>query len=161
MGIEQAYKTACSGCFDDIEVIVSSLEQKALQTAQPFADRVGIELTVNVGLGEHDRRNSGFLEGSEFNENLKTAFDDPEASPKRWETTGDALVRFKNALDEIDAKYEGKKILVVTHGTVLSLYFADQLGVQDQVYDRWTNLDNCDWGIVENGEIVRDIAPCN
>ncbi len=156
-GIEQAYGVAGTGVFDDIDIIVSSLENKALQTAQPIADRVGLELSVNVGLNEQNRKNSGFLEGNLFNETLQCAFNDRDESFRRWETANESLERFKQAIAEIDEMHEGKKILVVSHGTVLSLYFADQLGHLDELYERWKTLENCGWGVVEKGNVVKDI----
>ncbi len=157
-GISKVREVAETGCFDDIDIIVSSMEEKALQTAMLIANRVQKEISVNFDLGEHDRRNSGFLEQSEFNETIQFAFNNMDQSKRRWETTKDALERFTKAITEIDSKHEDKNILVVSHGTVLSLYFANQMGVMEEVYDRWKNIDYCNWGIVQGRQIMKDIV---
>lgn len=157
-GVSQVIEVAETGCFDDIDVIVSSMEEKALQTAMIIANRVQKEISVNFDLGEHDRRNSGFLEQNEFNETIQYAFNNMNQSKRRWETTKDALERFTNAVNEIDSKHEDSNILVVSHGTVLSLYFANQMRTLDNVYDRWKSLDYCSWGIVQGRQVMKDIV---
>ena len=157
-GISQVIEVSESGCFDDIDVIVSSMEEKALQTAMLIANRVHKEISVNFDLGEHDRRNSGFLEQNEFDEAIQYAFTNMDQSKRRWETAQDALDRFTNAVNEIDSKYEASNILVVSHGTVLSLYFANKMRTLDNVYDRWKTLDYCSWSIVQGRQVMKDIV---
>jgi broad specificity phosphatase PhoE len=68
------------------------------------------------------------------------------------------LDRFSKKIEELDKKYENKKILVVGHGFTINLYFAKLLSVLDEVYDRFNTNDYADWGIVENKKVIRDIA---
>ena len=54
-------------------------------------------------------------------------------------------------------KYENKKILIVAHGTVMTLYFSYLQGELDKAFGRWKNLGFCDFGIIKNNKVIKDI----
>jgi len=74
-----------------------------------------------------------------------------------WETALHALCRFTGVLEEIASEEEDRRILIVSHGCVLSLYFADLLNSLDNVYERWRKIRFCSWGKVESGKVLKDI----
>lgn len=61
-------------------------------------------------------------------------------------------------IEEIDKHYENKKILIVSHGFTINLYFAKLLGILDKVYERFLTNNYADWGIVKNKKVIKDIA---
>ena len=73
------------------------------------------------------------------------------------ESGKEALARFKQGIDQILKENIGKIILVVTHGTILNIYFADLLNTYDKLPERWQKTAFCAYGVVENGIVAKDI----
>ena len=69
----------------------------------------------------------------------------------------EALARFKEGVKWVVSQNQGKTILIVTHGTVLNIYFADLLNIHEGLLGRWQKAAFCAYGIVENGKVVKDI----
>jgi len=142
----------------DFDVIITSTEKKAYQTAKPLADNLGKEIIQIKELSELDR-DSGELMTKEEYDNMKVKiFEDMNYTDFGWETCNHALDRFKKAVDEIEEKYDGKKILIVAHGTVMTLYFVFLQKKLDSLMERWKGLGFCDYGIVKNNQVVKDIV---
>ncbi|MDO8752124.1 MAG: histidine phosphatase family protein, partial [Candidatus Wolfebacteria bacterium] len=50
-GKRVAYELAEQGIFDDVDMVVASEESKAIETAEPIAKRLGVELTCVAEFG--------------------------------------------------------------------------------------------------------------
>ena len=74
------------------------------------------------------------------------------------ESGNEALLRFKAGVEAVVKVNPNKTILIVTHGTVLNIYFADLLNSYDELQDRWNKTDFCAIGIVEDGSVIQDIC---
>ena len=61
-------------------------------------------------------------------------------------------------IEEIDHDYNDKKILIVSHGTVINLYFAKILGKLENIFNRTQTNTFCDYGIIQNKVVIKDIA---
>ncbi|MBU2503587.1 MAG: histidine phosphatase family protein, partial [Nanoarchaeota archaeon] len=84
-------------------------------------------------------------------------FEDRDFSQYDWETANHALKRFKDAVTQIDDEQENKKILICSHGTVITLYFAY---LQDKLNDlmrRWKDLKFGAVGIIKNKKVITDV----
>ena len=71
------------------------------------------------------------------------------------------LTRFTATLASLRSENHGKTLLVVSHGTILSLYFAALCGTLEdgrKLYIKWKNLLFLAWGLIENGKITRDLS---
>jgi broad specificity phosphatase PhoE len=156
-GKRDADQLALSGIFNHIAVIIASCEEKAFQTALPIAERLGKEITSFVELNDLYKGES-VLEGDKFFKAVESCLKNPRESLNGWETASRALERSSTKIDEIDSAYDGKNILIVSHGCVLSLYFARTLGKMDEVYERWRVTPFCARGIIKNGKVVKDIV---
>ena len=157
-GEKAAQNLAESGVFDDIDIIITSTEQKAILTATPFAKKLQKEIIKIPELNEIHRGKGEFLSQEEFFKIKEQMFLDLDFTKDSWETSNNALKRFQMAISDIDNKYDNKKILIVSHGTVLSLYFADLLNELNKVMQRWLRLGFCDWGVIENNKVMKDIV---
>jgi broad specificity phosphatase PhoE len=157
-GEEQAQKLVEEGIFKDIDLIFSSTEKKAYQTAKPIADALGKEIVQIEELSELDRDKGGFMGKDEYEETVKKCLGNLNQSINHWETANHALNRFSRKIDELDKEYEDKKILVVGHGFTINMYFSKLLGVLDKVYQRVQTNDYADWGVVSRGRVVEDIT---
>lgn len=157
-GEEQANNLAQQDVFNDIDIIFSSSEEKAYQTAKPIADTLKKEITQIKEISELNRDNGGFMDPEKYEEAEKYALEYLDKSVHDWETAAHALERFSDKIEEIDKQYENKKILVVGHGFTINLYFAKLLDVLDNVYERFNTNTYADWGIIKDKKIIKDIA---
>lgn len=157
-GKEQARQLAEGGSFDDVDIVCSSAEQKAYQTAKLIAEKLGKAVTRLAEINELDRDAREFLGPDDYEEKVEYCLKHPSESVNSWETVEHALERFEKKIDELDRQYENKKILVVGHGFTINLYFAKLLGVLDGVYERLNKNNFGDWGVVKNQKVVKDIA---
>ena len=155
-GSSDAHRLADSGVFDDVDMIFSSSEEKAYLTAMPIARRLGIEITRNQAFDEV-RRGEAFLSDEEFKNLKREKLENLDCKKDGGESGREAIKRFSDAIDELDKHNKDKKILVVSHGTILTLYFAS-LGADDNIFQRWKDLKFCSWGITKNQNIKRGIV---
>lgn len=156
-GKRNALKVVETGVFDSVDIIFSSEEIKAVQTAQPLAKRLNKNIIQVKELGELYRPTGHLISLDKYNELKKKMYSDFDFSDDGWETLNHALARFKSAVAKIDALYENKTLLLVTHGTVMTLFFASLQNSLDNMYYRWKSLGFCDWGCIKNGLVTKDI----
>jgi len=158
-GKKDALNISKLNLFKDVDVIISSSEDKAYQTAYPLSERLHKEIIRDVNLNEILRDHGRFLENKEEYLNImKLCVENRNQSFNNWETGNQALERFSKRIKEIDSKYSNKKILFVAHGGVINLYFAKILGVLDKIFERILTNSFCDYGIIQNGKVLKDIA---
>lgn len=107
----------------EIQVVVSSKEPKAIQTAQILADQLGCPVELAEGLHEHERPliPGSFTHPDEFKQQVKAFFEQPDQLVLGAETADQCFVRFNSALREVIERHADETIAVVSHGTVLSL----------------------------------------
>jgi broad specificity phosphatase PhoE len=108
--------------------IVASLEPKATQTGSIIAERLRRPFATMDGLHEHDRRGSGFLSTDVFAARMRDLFAYPDAVVFGNESASAALARFAKAVDQIVSEETGD-VVVVSHGTVMSLFVASRARV--------------------------------
>ena len=154
-GTRRSQELAETGVFDHIEHIFTSNEYKAHYTALPIAERLGLKI-VHVPTISELFRGSPLLSNEEYISRVGMILSYPPKHVDGWEDPDEALSRFKNAIDEIAQK--GDNILVVSHGLVMSLYFSELLGLREMAFNRWKQLKFLSWGIVTNGEVLKDIV---
>lgn len=157
-GEKQVKRLAQVGVFNDVEVIISSTEEKAYRTAKPIADKLGLDIIQVEEIAELNRDKGGFMEPEEYEEAVKECLENLDNSVNNWETAAHALKRFSAKIDGLDRNYHEKKILVVGHGFTINLYFAKLLRVLDEVYKRFSSNSYADWGVVESQKVIKDIA---
>ena len=109
------------------ELIVTSDELKALQTAEIIASRVAVALEVDSGLGEHDRSGVPWRGDEARRRELRDLFANPTRRVFGNESANEALQRFDSALGRSLSRGLGT-VAVVTHGTMMTLYLARLTG---------------------------------
>lgn len=108
--------------------IVASLEPKATETGSIIAKRLRLPFATADGLHEHDRRATGFLSTEVFAARMRDLFARPDAVTFGNESASSALARFARAVDQVVSEETGD-IVVVSHGTVISLFVASRARV--------------------------------
>ncbi|HEC39055.1 hypothetical protein LCGC14_0515540 [marine sediment metagenome] len=142
----------------DVDIIITSDEDKTYYTSLPLSKKLGKEILRDKNLNEIMRDNGKFLESEDYLKTIKLCMEHRDKSFNNWETAKNAIERFLKKIEEIDEKYNNKKILIVAHGVVINLYFATMIGRLNNVYDRAMSNTFCDYGIIKDGKIIKDIA---
>jgi len=113
------------------EVIVSSLETKAKETAEIIARKYNLENYIMGGLHEHDRSKISYLSKNEFQASVREFFEKPNSLVFGSETANQAHARFDRAVRSVLNFHGDKTIVIVSHGTVISLFVSRLTGISD------------------------------
>lgn len=153
----QAQKVSEMPIINFVDVIYVSEENKTFLTVEPLAKKLN-KKPQPLSYFNEVKRGDKFLTKEEFKlEKVKqlldlsyTAFD--------GESGMEALLRFKQGVEFVTKENNNKTILIVTHGTILNIYFANLLNVYENLPSRWDKTNFCAIGIVENDKVVQDIC---
>ena len=119
-----------------LDVIVSSVEPKAIETAQIIANRLDKLHEIAEGLHEHDRRNVSFMPLDQVETKVAEFFAKPTELVFGNETADQAHARFANAITRVLEKHPQKNVAVVAHGTVISLFVAHENEMRFELWKR-------------------------
>jgi broad specificity phosphatase PhoE len=108
--------------------IIASEEPKAGETAALVAARLQLPWATAPGLHEHERDTVGFLDAEAWHAAVAAFFARPARLVLGSETAHQARHRFSGALDEVLSQHQQGTLVIVAHGTVISLYVAHQAG---------------------------------
>ena len=111
-------------------MVWSSKEPKAVETAETVAAAFGVPVRTADGLEEHHRDGVPYFHAQgEFEAAVERLFEKPDELVLGIETAEQALGRLTAAIDEVIEAGQTDNI-VVTHGTVMTLYVASVAGVE-------------------------------
>jgi broad specificity phosphatase PhoE len=103
--------------------VITSAEQKALETAQPIAAALGVPLEVRDAMHENDRSATGFLPPDEFKSVADQFFGQPDNSIRGWERARHAQARIVCEAEVVLSRTHEGHVLFVGHGAVGTLLF--------------------------------------
>lgn len=130
---------------ESLDAVYASPLRRAWQTAEPVAQRQGLELRMEEAVAEWDRNSNEYIPVEE----LKAA-NDP-----RWqallsgewsahdETHEEFLARVVGAIERIVTAHGGERVAVVCHGGVINGYLSHILGLdnpQGFFYPNYTSI---------------------
>jgi broad specificity phosphatase PhoE len=115
-------------------VLLASPEPKARETAELVAPALGLDVQLADGLRETARRTVGWLAPEDIDRGIRELFERPGDVVFGEESAEAALARFEAAVTGLP-----EPAVVVTHGTVLSLYAAPRIGRDP--YELWSSLE--------------------
>lgn len=119
---------AASAALQGTTRVISSAETKALETAQPLADALGVTLEVREKMHENDRSATGFLPPEEFERVADQFFAAPDVSARGWETARAAQARIVAEVAQSLATPVTGDVLFVGHGGVGTLLYCHLRG---------------------------------
>jgi broad specificity phosphatase PhoE len=118
---------------DGIEAVVASPLKRAQQTAEPLAERFGLDVATVDGLAEFDREAPWYVPIEE----LKAA-DDPRWHAMirgEWDLDPEAFQRgVVDAVDELIEANPGGTVAAVCHGGVINAYLSAMLGLDSLMF---------------------------
>jgi len=120
------------------EILISSHEVKAQQTAELLAAQLGREFIIADDLHEHQREQVPFLSAAKFQEDVGLLFEKPGELIMGSETADQAHHRFEKAVHQTLDNHPQKNIAIVAHGTVISLFVSHLTGLDP--FSLWQRL---------------------
>jgi len=161
-GREQAERLAQWLASESIDVVLSSPQRRARETAEPIARVHGLEVQVTNGLMEYDSQSDSYIPMEELR-----ATNDPQLSAMyegRWEDFGAEpaelfRTRVASSMDEIVAAHPGRRVVAVCHGGVINVAFAIALELDRHLWfePHYTSLSR----MVASRTGVRSVASIN
>jgi len=134
------------------EIIVSSQEAKASQTADFVAKDLGLVNEVIEGLQEHNRSNEAFYDLTMYETKLRTLFTKPDELTFGLETANQARDRFSTAINVIQDRFANQTTVVIAHGTVITLYVSQIMEID--LYGFWEKLDMPAFVVISEGVVT-------
>ncbi len=141
------------GKFDGITKIISSTESKAISTAKPILEYLNTNIFVNEDqkitietLEEfvEVKREKRFLTDEEFLDQKKRELTNLDQVENGVESANQALKRFESGVQKLEEQHLGENILIITHGTIMTLYLAKINHDLESVFARWEKLKFCE-----------------
>lgn len=119
--------------------IACSTEPKAAETAELVAAHLGIEVRQQPDLHENDRTGLPYLSNDEHLNLFRRFFSSPDEQVIGLETASRARKRFEAAVADVLKTSPAGNIVIVAHGTVISLFVEARTGVDG--FELWRQLD--------------------
>ena len=144
-GHEQAAKMAAYLGIENVEAIYVSPLRRALETARPLCEVLGLEAVVSEGVAEFDRNSREYVPVEELR-----ATNDPRWEKLlrgEWDGVDEDPSIFKArvvaTVEDLIARHPGGRVVVVCHGGVINQYLAHVLGIETHVgffYPKYTSI---------------------
>ena len=122
-----------------IDLVVSSVEPKASETARIVAKELDLPFQTGHDLHEHRRTSTGYLDANRFQDAIRQLFAHPGEVVFGDESGDAAGRRFGTAVDLLARTHPGARLCVVAHGTVIALHLERVYGVDG--WSTWKTLD--------------------
>ena len=130
LGHKQAQALADYLSGEKIDVLYVSPMRRALETAAPVSERLGLEMIIDDELAEFDRDSHFYIPIEELKQEKDERWDDLIGG--RWGSDGkvdpntfkDVVVE---ATERVIGAHRGQKVAIVCHGGVINAYFAHLL----------------------------------
>jgi len=115
-----------------IDIVISSPYKRSILTVQEIADQLGQKVTVYEDLKERIFTvGKNRISDEELYPLLYKSFSEPDYALPEGESNKECQIRAIKALQEILKTYRGQKVVVGTHGAVMTL----MMGFYDSKYD--------------------------
>lgn len=131
-----------------LDVLYSSLQTKALETAILATKNTGIPIKTDNRLMESTSFTNKFVSPEEFEQNTKRYHADKKLSINNGETSEESLNRFIAAIEDITKAEAGKKnIGIVSHANILATFASQHTG--KDAYELAKNMKQPDIAILD------------
>ncbi|MFO7544947.1 MAG: histidine phosphatase family protein [Trueperaceae bacterium] len=107
-----------------VDAVVTSSEPKAVATGRALAKEWRVPATIGHDLEEHHRGATPVLAPEEWRQTIRRFFAQPDVLVFGSETGNEAVARFERGVRAALAERPGKRLALVTHGTVLAAALA-------------------------------------
>ncbi len=161
-GHDQALRLAGWLAADHFDAVLVSPKRRALETAAPVADALGLAVKVDESIVEYDAQADHYIPMEELRATRDARF---EAMVEgRWadfsgEPPEEFRARLHGALDAIVREHPGQRVLAVCHGGVINVMLAIVLGLDRHLWfePAYTSISR----VVASRGGVRSVASVN
>lgn len=125
-----------------VDAIISSPYTRAVQTIEGIATANNIEIKIYEDLRERQLKGAYKLPNEEIQQALKKSYEDIDFYLSGGESIRDVQNRALPVIKDLLNEYEGKKIIIGTHGNVMTIimnYFNSEYG-----YEFWKSTSKPD-----------------
>lgn len=129
--------------------VITSVEPKAAGTGDAIAAVLGVSCDSAPGLHEHERDAEPFEGRDQFHSRMRRFFAEPSAVVYGTESADAAHARFEQAIRQVEADYPPGPLVIVSHGTVITLLVARANGLDP--FPFWRDLALPSFVVVERG----------
>ncbi|MHA1673450.1 MAG: histidine phosphatase family protein [Promethearchaeota archaeon] len=143
-----------------INQVICSSEPKTVQSIAPFCDHWHYEHTLDIQFDEVRNISLPTADKQQYFANKAFAFNHRDSFSESRESYYHVLERFNRGIKNSILRFPHGTVIIVTHGTILTLYFAQLQGDLEngeKMYRRWSKLESGAVGVVENGQILQSI----
>lgn len=122
----------------DIKHIVSSPYNRAVQSIEPLAQELELDIAIDERLKERVLSSKNY---SDWMEKLKATFLNKKIAYEGGESSAEASERIQQVINDVNARNSGNTV-IVTHGNLMSLllnHYDDSFG-----FENWQKLSNPD-----------------
>jgi len=137
-GLNQAFELCEFFSNIKIDQIIASPYKRAIESIQPLAKRLGLDVEIDRRLTERILSTKNL---SDWFEKLRSTFEDIELKYEGGESSREAMNRIVEVVEEIFSRNNDHTV-VVTHGNLMSLLF--MFYNKDFGFDNWKSLSNPD-----------------
>jgi broad specificity phosphatase PhoE len=120
------------------DLVVTSVENKALETGRILGKELDIAYKTAPGLHEHERSKTGVMGIEQFHKTIADFFAQPNVLIFGDETAEKAKQRFTLAVQNVLSAHPQENIAIVAHGTVITL-LASEL-INEEPFPFWERL---------------------
>lgn len=144
-GRDQSARLASYLASEKIAAIYSSPMKRALQTAEPLAQKTGLPISIVDEVAEYDRLSNEYIPIEE----LRAANDErwQKLLAGGWQSDSDTLESFRDrvisSLELLISHHASQRIVVTCHGGVINQYLAHILGISTErgfFYPQYTSI---------------------
>jgi broad specificity phosphatase PhoE len=143
--LEKINEYISEGKFNGITKIVSSTEPKAVATGKPISKFLNLTVTEMEEFVEV-KREKKFLTDKEFLIQKQKELELRNEKVNGVESGNEAIKRFKSGIEKLEQEFEDENILIITHGTIMTLFLADHKNDFSNIFENWKNLKFCELG---------------
>lgn len=132
-GVEAATRTAAWLAVEGVDHIVTSPLRRAVETAAPLAERLGIETEVAPAMGEFDARDASYIpfeEMSRDHEKFTAMVSGDWTRVDGWADPDAFRRQAVDALEAVVAANPGRRVAVFTHAGIVNVYLGHVLGIE-------------------------------
>lgn len=127
--------------------VVTSVEPKTVETGEIIAAHLDVTSMTAPGLHEHERAREPFEDNERFHQRMRQFFAEPGAVVYGTESADAAHLRFEAAVRAVLAIHPSGALIIVAHGTVISLLVARANGIDP--FPFWKELGLPSFVVVE------------
>lgn len=141
--LEKINQYMSEGIFNNLTKIFSSAEPKAVATSKPVSTYLNLPISEMEEFVEV-RREKKFLTDEEFLLQKQQELEIRTEKVNGVESGDEALARFLSGIEKLENEFTNEDILIITHGTIMTLFLTSYKNDFSNIFENWKNLRFCE-----------------